>query len=165
MLKKVVSNSRIVNAVLEIENILSIEFPKAYEYYSVINFSNNDIYVSTVDSKCKVGCDDVMCVPSGTEYNHYNGLGGNKEIYLCGSGAVTVVAKDDALNNYITTFKSEVGSSAESQIIFSIRANFPTVGQSDKLYIDIETSKSYIFTDDYHLVGDGFNTTDWESIM
>ena len=57
------------------------------------------------------------------------------------------------------------GSTGENQIVFSKLANFPAVGESDKVYIDTETSKSYIFTNsNYQLVGDGYSTTDWETI-
>ena len=54
------------------------------------------------------------------------------------------------------------GSTGENQIVFSKLADFPAVGEVDKIYIDIETSKSYIFTNNvYKLVGDGYSTTDW----
>ena len=54
------------------------------------------------------------------------------------------------------------GSSADEQIIFAKRAEFPNVGNSSKVYIDTETNKSYIFINgSYQLVGDGYNTTDW----
>ena len=54
------------------------------------------------------------------------------------------------------------GPVGESQIVFSKLADFPAVGDNSKIYIDIETSKSYIFVNDsYQLVGDGYNTTDW----
>ena len=54
------------------------------------------------------------------------------------------------------------GPTGESQIVFSKLADFPTVGESDKVYIDTDTSKSYIFTNNvYKLVGDGYSTTDW----
>ena len=54
------------------------------------------------------------------------------------------------------------GSTGESQIVFSKLADFPAVGKSDKIYIDTDTSKSYIFTNNvYKLVGDGYSTTDW----
>ena len=54
------------------------------------------------------------------------------------------------------------GSTGESQLVFSKLANFPAVGKSDKVYIDTDTSKSYIFVNNiYQLVGDGYNTTDW----
>ena len=57
------------------------------------------------------------------------------------------------------------GSTGEKQIVFSKLADFPTVGESAKVYIDTDTSKSYIFTNNvYKLVGDGFSTTDWGSI-
>ena len=57
------------------------------------------------------------------------------------------------------------GSAGESQIVFSKKADFPAVGESDKIYIDTETSKSYIFTNNnYQLVGDGYSTIDWEVI-
>ena len=54
------------------------------------------------------------------------------------------------------------GSTGESQLVFSKLADFPAVGKSDKVYIDTDTSKSYIFVNNaYQLVGDGYNTTDW----
>ena len=54
------------------------------------------------------------------------------------------------------------GSTGESQVVFSKLADFPAVGESDKIYIDTNTSKSYIFVNnDYQPVGDGYNTTDW----
>ena len=57
------------------------------------------------------------------------------------------------------------GSTGESPIVFSKLADFPAVGDSSKIYIDTETSKSYIYVNgNYSLVGDGFNSTDWEPI-
>lgn len=57
------------------------------------------------------------------------------------------------------------GSTVGDQIVFSKRAEFPAIGNSSKIYIDTETSKSYIYVNgNYSLVGDGFNSTDWESI-
>ena len=54
------------------------------------------------------------------------------------------------------------GSTGESQIVFSKLADFPAVGDNSKIYIDVETSKSYIFVNNgYQLVGDGYSTTDW----
>ena len=54
------------------------------------------------------------------------------------------------------------GSTGESQIVFSKLADFPAVGDNSKIYIDVETSKSYIFVNGgYQLVGDGYSTTDW----
>ena len=54
------------------------------------------------------------------------------------------------------------GSTSESQVVFSKLANFPAVGESDKIYIDTNTSKSYILVNnDYQPVGDGYSTTDW----
>ena len=56
------------------------------------------------------------------------------------------------------------GSTGESQIVFTKLANFPAVGESDKVYIDTETSKSYIFTNNnYQLVGDGGNVA-WSKL-
>lgn len=57
------------------------------------------------------------------------------------------------------------GSTGENQVVFSKLADFPTVGDNSKIYIDVETSKSYIFVNGgYQLVGDGYSTTDWGSI-
>lgn len=56
------------------------------------------------------------------------------------------------------------GSTGESQIVFSKLADFPAVGESDKVYIDTKTSKSYIFTNNnYQLVGDGGNVA-WSKL-
>ena len=52
------------------------------------------------------------------------------------------------------------GSTGESQIVFSKLADFPAVGESNKVYIDTDTSKSYIFVNgSYELVGDGYNAS------
>ena len=52
------------------------------------------------------------------------------------------------------------GSTGESQIVFSKLADFPAVGESNKVYIDTDTSKSYIFVNGgYQLVGDGYNAS------
>lgn len=52
------------------------------------------------------------------------------------------------------------GSTGKDQIVFSKRADFPAVGESDKVYIDTNTSKSYIFVNgSYQLVGDGYNAS------
>lgn len=52
------------------------------------------------------------------------------------------------------------GSTGESQIVFSKLADFPAVGDNSKIYIDVETSKSYIFINGgYQLVGDGYNAS------
>ena len=54
------------------------------------------------------------------------------------------------------------GSTGENQVVFSKLADFPTVGDNSKIYIDVDTSKSYIFVNGgYQLVGDGYSTTDW----
>lgn len=52
------------------------------------------------------------------------------------------------------------GSTGENQIVFSKFTDFPAVGESDKVYIDTDTSKSYIFINGgYQLVGDGYNAS------
>ena len=52
------------------------------------------------------------------------------------------------------------GSTGENQVVFSKLADFPAVGESDKVYIDTNTSKSYIFVNgSYQLVGDGYNAS------
>ena len=53
-------------------------------------------------------------------------------------------------------------STGESQVVFSKLADFPAVGDNSKIFIDIETSKSYIYVNGkYQPVGDGYSTTDW----
>ena len=57
------------------------------------------------------------------------------------------------------------GSTGENQVVFSKLTDFHAVGESDKVYIDTDTSKSYIFVNNtYQLVGDGYSTIDWSSI-
>ena len=57
---------------------------------------------------------------------------------------------------------SSGGSTGENQVVFSKLADFPAVGDNSKIYIDVDTSKSYIFVNGgYQLVGDGYSTTDW----
>ena len=54
------------------------------------------------------------------------------------------------------------GSTGENQVVFSKLADFPAVGDNSKIYIDVDTSKSYIFVNGgYQLVADGYSTTDW----
>ena len=55
--------------------------------------------------------------------------------------------------------------STTSQVIFSKKAEFPAQVLADKIYIDTDTSKSYIYKDSgYVLVGDGMATVDWDTI-
>lgn len=57
------------------------------------------------------------------------------------------------------------GSTGEKQVVFSKLADFPAVGDSSKIYVDTVDSRTYIWKDnDYVLVGDGQNSTDWQSI-
>ena len=57
------------------------------------------------------------------------------------------------------------GSTGGNPIVFSKLADFPAVGDGSKIFIDTETSKSYIYVNgSYQLVGDGYSTTDWQSI-
>ena len=56
------------------------------------------------------------------------------------------------------------GSTGENQIVFSKLADFPAVGESDKVSIDTEPSTSYIFANNnYQLVGDGGNVA-WSKL-
>lgn len=55
--------------------------------------------------------------------------------------------------------------STTSQVVFSKKAEFPTQGLTNKIYIDTDTSKSYIYKNsNYVLVGDGMASVDWDSI-
>ena len=57
------------------------------------------------------------------------------------------------------------GSAGGDQIVFSKKAEFPAAGDSSKIYVDTVDSRTYIWKDnDYVLVGDGQNSTDWQSI-
>ena len=63
------------------------------------------------------------------------------------------------------------GSTGGDQIVFSKLADFPSVATAltDKVYIDVDTSKSYIIAPDrsaYVLVGDGVGTgtADWQHL-
>ena len=72
----------------------------------------------------------------------------------------TLRYKDPTTQKWELVGVSGGGSTGENQVVFSKLADFPTVGESDKVYIDIETSKSYIFVNNgYQLVGDGYNAS------
>ena len=72
----------------------------------------------------------------------------------------TLRYKDPTTQKWELVGVSGGGSTGESQLVFSKLADFPTVGESDKVYIDTDTSKSYIFVNGgYQLVGDGYNAS------
>ena len=77
----------------------------------------------------------------------------------------TLRYKDPTTQKWELVGVSGGGSTGENQVVFSKLADFPVVGDSSKIYIDTDTSKSYIFVNNaYQLVGDGYSTTDWQSI-
>ena len=77
----------------------------------------------------------------------------------------TLRYKDPTTQKWELVGVSGGGSTGENQVVFSKLADFPAVGNNSKIYIDVETSKSYIFVNGgYQLVGDGYSTTDWGSI-
>ena len=74
----------------------------------------------------------------------------------------TLRYKDPTTQKWELVGVSGGGSTGENQVVFSKLADFPAVGDNSKIYIDVETSKSYIFVNGgYQLVGDGYSTTDW----
>ena len=77
----------------------------------------------------------------------------------------TLRYKNPTTQRWVLVGVSGGGSTGENQVVFSKLADFPAVGDNSKIYIDVETSKSYIFVNGgYQLVGDGYSTTDWGSI-
>ena len=77
----------------------------------------------------------------------------------------TLRYKDPTTQKWELVGVSGGGSTGENQVVFSKLADFPAVGDNSKIYIDVDTSKSYIFVNNgYQLVGDGYSTTDWGSI-
>ena len=77
----------------------------------------------------------------------------------------TLRYKDPTTQKWELVGVSGGGSTGENQVVFSKLADFPAVGDNSKIYIDVDTSKSYIFVNGgYQLVGDGYSTTDWGSI-
>ena len=77
----------------------------------------------------------------------------------------TLRYKDPTTQKWELVGVSGGGSTGENQVVFSKLTDFPAVGDSSKIYIDTDTSKSYIFVNNaYQLVGDGYSTTDWQSI-
>ena len=72
----------------------------------------------------------------------------------------TLRYKDPTTQKWELVGVSGGGSTGENQVVFSKLADFPAVGESDKIYIDTDTSKSYIFVNNgYQLVGDGYNAS------
>lgn len=77
----------------------------------------------------------------------------------------TLRYKDPTTQKWELVGVSGGGSTGENQVVFSKLADFPAVGDNSKIYIDVDTSKSYIFVNGgYQPVGDGYSTTDWEVI-
>ena len=77
----------------------------------------------------------------------------------------TLRYKDPTTQKWELVGVSGGGSTGENQVVFSKLADFPAVGDNSKIYIDVDTSKSYIFVNGgYQLVGDGYSTTDWGAI-
>ena len=73
----------------------------------------------------------------------------------------TLRYKDPTTQKWELVGVSGGGSTGESQVVFSKLVDFPAVGDNSKIYIDVETSKSYIFVNNgYQPVGDGYSTTD-----
>lgn len=76
----------------------------------------------------------------------------------------TLRYKDPTTQKWKLVGVSGGGSTGENQVVFSKLADFPAVGKSDKVYIDTDTSKSYIFVNNgYQLVGDGGNVA-WSKL-
>ena len=72
---------------------------------------------------------------------------------------------DGATFDYEVTNGDSGGSTEENQIIFSKLADFPVVGEPDKVYIDTETSKSYIFTNNnYQPIGGNGGNAAWSTL-
>ena len=79
-----------------------------------------------------------------------------------GEFMATLRYKDPTTQKWELVGVSGGGSTGENQVVFSKLADFPAVGDNSKIYIDVDTSKSYIFVNGgYQLVGDGYSTTDW----
>lgn len=92
------------------DDVTAVDFGHDYKYFAIRNDGSGSIYVSTANKECIAGEDEVVLVLSGSSYVHYNGYGGNTEIYLSGTGNATVIAQDDGNN----PFKPAQGGGGES---------------------------------------------------
>ncbi|MCI5904547.1 MAG: H-type lectin domain-containing protein [Oscillospiraceae bacterium] len=98
---KIKSAIGIRRTTVELTNdVTTVDFGHDYKYFAIRNDGSGSIYVSTANKECTAGEDEVVLVPSGSSYVHYNGYGGNTEIYLSGAGTATVVAQDDVNNPF-----------------------------------------------------------------
>lgn len=85
--------------------------------------------------------------------DNINELSENVSNHTNNSDIHVTAADKNNWNGYATEIE-------KNKIVFSKLADFPAVGESNKIYIDTNTCKSYIFVNNtYQLVGDG--TTDW----
>ncbi len=82
------------------DDVTAVDFGHDYKYFAIRNDGSGSIYVSTANKECTAGEDEVVLVPSGSSYVHYNGYGGSTEIYLSGTGKATVIAQDDGNNPF-----------------------------------------------------------------
>ncbi len=112
MAYKKVSGSRTAEIQLD-GSVYTVDFGHSYNYYAVRNDSDNIIYVSTKDKSCTPSSDGVVSIPSGGGYVHYNGFGGNAEIYILGNGSALIIAQDDG----VCPFKSSGKGGGDGGII------------------------------------------------
>lgn len=96
MAYKKVSGSRTAEIQLD-GSVYTVDFGCSYNCYAIRNDSDGIIYVSTKDKSCTPNSDGVVSIPSGRGYVHYNGFGGNTELYILGNGGALVVAQDDGV--------------------------------------------------------------------
>ncbi|MGN0595071.1 MAG: hypothetical protein ACI4I6_07925 [Hominimerdicola sp.] len=100
MIIKDAVGTRQIETELSADEVTTVDFGHDYEYYAVRNDGSGSIYVSTENKECTPGGKGVVCVPKAASYVHYNGYGGNTEIYLLGTETATVVAQDDGNNPF-----------------------------------------------------------------
>ena len=96
MAYKKVSGSRTAEIQLD-GSVYTVDFGRSYNYYAVRNDSDDIIYISTKDKSCTPSSDGVVSIPSGGGYVHYNGFGGNAELYILGNGSALIIAQDDGV--------------------------------------------------------------------
>lgn len=100
MIIKDAVGTRQIETELSADEVTAVDFGHDYEYYAVRNDGSGSVYVSTENKECTPGEKGVVLVPAAASYVHYNGYGGNTEIYLSGTGTATVIAQGDSSNPF-----------------------------------------------------------------
>lgn len=90
-------------ATVTLSGVTTVTFDRRYPYFAVRNDSSAPVYISTVNANCTAGAakgdDGVITIGDGETFNYMHMMGLDT-VYITGSGAVAVAAKNEAAANF-----------------------------------------------------------------